>query len=172
MNEPQTPISSDRARVLRALAIGALVVGGLDGLDALIFFGLRGVAPGRIFQSIASGLLGRGAFQGGLSTITLGVALHFLIALIIVIVYYLVSRRFRMLTDYPVWCGVAYGIVVYAVMNLVVIPLSAAARGSPSLPVVLNGLAIHALGVGVPAALAARRAQGASVAGARPGLGS
>ena len=42
----------------RAILYGGLVVGTLDALDALIFFGLRGVAPIRIGQSIAAGVLG------------------------------------------------------------------------------------------------------------------
>jgi hypothetical protein len=48
----------------RGIALGGLTVGVLDGLDAVVFFGLRGVTATRIFQAIASGLLGRIAFQG------------------------------------------------------------------------------------------------------------
>lgn len=51
-----------------------------------------------------------------------------------------------------------YGIAVYFVMNYVVIPLSAASRGAFSMPVFLNGILIHAFGVGLPAALFARAA--------------
>ena len=55
--------------------------------------------------------------------------------------------------------GVLYGIAVYFVMNYVVIPLSAASQGTFSMPVFLNGILIHAFGVGLPAALFARAAQ-------------
>lgn len=66
----------------RALLLGTVVVGSLDAIDAVVFFGLRsGVKPIRIFQSIASGLLGRPAFQGGYQTAALGACLHFFIAL-------------------------------------------------------------------------------------------
>ena len=41
---------------LRAILLGGLIVGALDGLDAIIFFGLRGVSTIRIFQAIAAGL--------------------------------------------------------------------------------------------------------------------
>ncbi len=142
----------------RAIALGALTVGVLDGLDAIVFFGLRGVSPLRIFQAIAAGLLGRAAFGGGLPTAVLGTMLHFSIALAIVAVYYLVSCRIAALTRRPLMWGPLYGVVVYLTMNLVVVPLSAAAAVPPSLPVVLNGLLIHVLGVGVPSALAARAA--------------
>ena len=69
----------------RAILYGTIVVGSLDAIDAIVFFGLRGVRPIRIFHSIAAGLLGRSAFQGGLATALLGAFLHFFIALTIVI---------------------------------------------------------------------------------------
>jgi len=142
----------------RAILFGTLVVGGLDALDAIVFFGLRGAAPTRIFQSIAAGLLGRSAFSGGLSTAALGVALHFFIAFLIVATYVLASRRVEMLTRSPIVCGLIYGVLVYLFMNLVVLPLSAAGRPTFVVPVVINGVLIHMLGVGLPSALFARAA--------------
>jgi hypothetical protein len=44
-------------------------------------------------------------------------------------------------------------------MSFVVVPLSAIGARSPSTGVLLNGLLIHALGVGLPAALSARAAR-------------
>jgi hypothetical protein len=142
----------------RALLLGGLTVGVLDGLDALVFFGLRGVPPARVFQGIASGLLGPSAFAGGMATALLGVFLHFFIAFAVVTAYHLAARRLPGLTQRPWIYGPLYGLLVYAVMNFVVIPLSAIAARSPSTGVLLNGLLIHALGVGLPAALSARAA--------------
>ena len=150
-----------RLRPARALALGTLTVGVLDGLDAIIFFGLRGVAPSRIFQSIASGLLGRAAFDGGMATALLGVMLHFTVAFLIVTTYFLASRVLPVLAQRPWRFGPLYGIVAYIVMSRVVVPLSAAASGPPSAAVVLNGLLIHIVGVGLPAALCARAAAAA-----------
>jgi hypothetical protein len=60
----------------QAIVYGTLVVGTLDGLDAVVFFGLRnGARPVRIFQSIASGRLGRATYQGGLKMAALPGAL-------------------------------------------------------------------------------------------------
>lgn len=147
------------AGAARAILLGGLVVGVLDGLDAVVFFGIRGVAPIRIFQSIAGGVMGRAAFTGGIRTALLGVAFHFFIATTIVAIYYAVSRKIGALIRHPVPYGIAYGLVVYAVMNLVVLPLSSAGNRPPTLPGLLNGLAIHALGVGLPSALFARWGQ-------------
>lgn len=142
----------------RVLLTGALVVGTLDLTDAVVFFGLRGAKPIRIFQSIASGLLGRSSFSGGIPTALLGVLLHYCIAFGIVTTYYLVSRKLLALTRDPVVCGMAYGILVYCVMNLVVVPLSAAGHAQPTTPVFINGILIHMFGVGLPSALVIRRA--------------
>jgi hypothetical protein len=143
----------------RAIVLGGLVVGTLDALDAIVFFGLRGAKPIAIFQSIASGLLGRAAFQGGLGTALLGVCLHFLIATVIVLTYYIASTRLRILTRQAIVFGILYGVAVYFVMNRLVIPLSAFNRAGPvPVPVLVNGLLIHAFGVGLPSALFARAA--------------
>lgn len=155
------PSAQPRMTVPRALVLGALAVGALDGLDAIIFFGLRsGATPDRIFKGIAAGLLGPAARQGGWPTVVLGVGLHFCIAFLIVLVYLAASSILPILARRAVLCGLLYGLAVYAVMNYVVIPLSAI--GAPislaPLPVLANGLLIHMFGVGLPASLAARAA--------------
>ena len=142
----------------RALLYGTLAVGILDLLDAVVFFGLRGVQPIRIFQSIASGLLGRAAFSGGMASAALGIALHFFIAFLIVAVFFLASRRLPALVRAPILSGLIYGIGAYIVMQYLVIPLSAAGTGRFSWPVFVNGVLIHMFGVGLPASLAARAA--------------
>jgi hypothetical protein len=58
----------------------------------------------------------------------------------------------------PVLCGVVYGVVLYAVMNFIVIPLSAAPHGTKiSLWVVLS-VAVHMFLIGLPIALLSGRA--------------
>ena len=142
----------------RALLYGGLTVGILDGLDAVVFFGLRGAQPIRIFQSIASGLLGRQAFAGGLPTAALGLVLHFFIAFTIVAVFLFASKRIPALVRAPIVSGILYGVAVYFVMQYIVVPLSAATPGRFVWPVFMNGILIHMFGVGLPASLVARAA--------------
>lgn len=141
------------------LAAGALAVGILDILDAFLFFGIRnGVAPARILQGIAAGLLGRASFEHGLRSAALGLVLHFTIATGIVLTYHAAARRLSALRGSIVLLGPLYGLAVYAVMNYVVIPLSASPRGAPAGPVIINGVLIHIFGVGIPAVWFAQRA--------------
>jgi hypothetical protein len=154
------PGSYGRLSPARALLFGTLTVGVLDLLDAIVFFHFRGVAPIRIPQSIAAGLLGRAAFQGGIQTAAIGVLLHFFIAFCVVAFFYRASRLVPFLVRHPWRSGALYGLLVYAFMNLVVIPMSATGGGGiPPLPIALNGILIHILGVGFPSALFARAAR-------------
>ena len=97
--------------------------------------------------------------QAGLVTALRGGVLHFFIAFVIVLVYFLASRRAPVPTRHAVALGIAYGIVVYFVMSYIVIPLSAASRGRFPFRCSSNGILIHAFGVGLPAALFARAAR-------------
>jgi hypothetical protein len=147
--------------LVRALIIGTIVVAVLDALDAIVVFGLRsGVSPMRIFQGIASGLIGPQAFAGGVRTALLGVVLHVVIAGGIVTTCLALGRLWPWLVSRPLVFGPIYGIAVYLVMNLVVIPLSAIGTPSFNTFSVINGVLIHVLGVGIPAALVASRASG------------
>ena len=150
-----------RARLLRAALLGGLTAGVLDIADALIFHGARGVRPWRILQAIASGLLGREAFAGGAWTAALGLGLHFFIATTAATVYALASLRLPVLVQRPFQCGAVFGLVVYAVMQYVVLPLSAFRPGPGAAPGTIdwglvNLLLAHVFCVGVPIALSAR----------------
>jgi hypothetical protein len=146
-----------RAGYDHPMLYGTLVVGTLDLLDAVIFFGLRsGTKPIRIGQSIAAGLFGRRSFQMGLHSAALGWILHYIVAFLIVSIFYGVSRAIPFLRRRWLVSGVLYGIAAYFMMNYAVIPLSATTRGPFAVPVFVNGILIHALGVGLPAAWFAR----------------
>lgn len=148
-------------RAFDTIFYGGLVVGVLDILDAMIFYGIRNhLTPIQILQSVAAGLVGRqSASTGGLKTAVLGLFLHFLIATIWAALFFLACRFFPILTQYAIPVGLAYGVVVYFLMSQVVVPLSAIGPRATSTPlaVQLNGIIGHALFVGLPVALIARR---------------
>jgi len=142
-----------------AIVAGGLVAGAIDITYALGFSALRGVAPTRILQSVASGLLGTPAYQGGAATAALGFVLHFILMMIIAAIFYFASTRLRFLIARPVLWGGLYGFAVYWVMNLVVLPLSAFPSQVKFVPIVVaTSLIVHAFGIGVPIAFASRAA--------------
>jgi hypothetical protein len=161
-----------RRNTLRSMgfvvAAGAFA-GVVDITFACAYWALKaGLGPQRIFQSVAAGLLGRAAFSGGASTAALGLLLHFFIAMIVAAVYFVAARTWPALWKRPWPLGIIYGIGVYAFMNVVVLPLSAAGRGSTDALWVGLGVLVHAIGIGVPSALAARAALAARMRQPQP----
>ncbi len=143
----------------RAIVAGTVVVGTLDLIDAVVFFGVRnGTPPVRILQSIAAGWLGRDAFRLGAHSAMIGIATHYFVAFGIVATYFVASQRIEVLRRRPWLCGALYGVAAYWFMNLVVIPLSAIGPQRLVLGPVVNGIVIHVFGVGIPSALAAAAA--------------
>lgn len=142
----------------RAILWSGLTAGALDLTAALVQSSLRGRSPVSLLQSIASGLLGAGSFQGGAATAALGAVLHFLIAFAAATVYVMARRKLKWLVRRPVLSGLLYGVAVYLVMTYVVVPLSAAPFRLGATPSgIATGLAIHMLCVGLPIALVSRR---------------
>jgi hypothetical protein len=139
--------------------LGGLVAGAFDITYACTFWYLkRGVMPRRVFQSVASGLLGDASFTGGWPTALLGLGLHFLIATMMATTYYLFARRWTELAARPWTFGPLYGLLLYFIMNYIVVPLSAANPGSRNLVWVLMSIAVHMFLIGTPIALFVRRA--------------
>lgn len=138
---------------------GGAIAGTLDIAYACVFWAVKaGVPARRILQSVAAGLLGEASFRGGAATAALGLFLQYVIALSMAVAYYLVARRWPLLRRRALACGAAYGLVLYGVMNYVVVPLSAARGGSRDPLWVGLSVAVHVAFVGVPIALAVRRA--------------
>jgi uncharacterized membrane protein YagU involved in acid resistance len=144
---------------VRAIFWGGLIAGVLDAIDGVIAYGTQGLNPVQVLQYIASGALGKSAFQGGLTTAALGAAFHFSIAWVAAAVFVLASRRLEILKTHAVLAGLLYGAAVYFFMNYLVLPLSAVAAGTFQLGLFLNGVIGHALFVGLPISLFARRTQ-------------
>ena len=150
-------ITQERPRAFETIVYGGLIVGILDGLFAFVFYGwILGVKPLRIFQSVASALLGRASFERGVSTFLFGLLLHFLVAACIAAVYYAASLKLRVLIHHAVVSGLIYGLIAYLVMNYVIIPLSRIGLRPTTLRVFLPAFIAHAFLVGLPVALVAR----------------
>jgi Na+/alanine symporter len=107
---------------------------------------------------IAAGLLGREVIPGSsVAVYVLGVFLQFFIATSAATIYYLVSRKLEFLKQHPLVCGQFYGIAVFLVMNLIVLPLCALhSHGPYKLEGLIQGLLIHMFLIGLPIAFSVR----------------
>ncbi|MDP9190906.1 MAG: hypothetical protein M3P06_04295 [Acidobacteriota bacterium] len=140
---------------MKRFVLAALVVGTLDIGEVMIVSWLRGGAPLKILQTIASAILGKESFQGGARTMLIGLALHFFIAAVVVAVYFLASRKLAILNRHPILTGAIYGVGVYLFMTFVVLPMVGMAPRFTMFGVV-NQLFCHVVLIGIVTGLFAR----------------
>ena len=140
-----------------SIVIGGGIAATLDIVYAILRNGGRGRSPEWVLQSVASGLLGESAFDGGTAAAVLGLACHFAILLVAAFVYLQASLRLPLLRTHALACGAIFGVLVYLFMNFVVLPASAFPFHLTYPPLrLLEGFASHAVFVGLPIALAVR----------------
>ena len=145
-------------RATDVVLCGGLAAGILDILNAIVFWRLyAGTSPTVILQSIAAGIQGKAAFAGGGGSAALGLFFHLAIMCAMAAVYWLACRRWNWMIEKPLQAGVAYGLVTWAVMNYVVVPLSRASAPPFIASWFLDGLLAHVLLVGLLFAFVARR---------------
>jgi hypothetical protein len=140
-----------------ALAVfaGGAAAAFLDGLAATVDFRMRGISFARLWQGVASGALGPSSFQRGKASVFLGLAFHGLIAMTAALVFNVAAIYAPVLLAHYVASGALFGISVYIVMNLVVIPLSAMPPRPFVLAITIRQLLIHIFFVGLPISIAA-----------------
>jgi uncharacterized membrane protein YagU involved in acid resistance len=141
-------------RGILAIIVSGLIVGVLDLIYAVAVYSPH--KPIRVPQTIASGVLGLNSYSEGMPSATLGVLLHFVIALGAAAVYYLASRKLVFMVRHAVWSGLIYGALVYLFMHFVVIPLSAAPLGHAPFVYQAAEFVEHWFCVGLPIALSVR----------------
>jgi hypothetical protein len=123
-------------------------------------------APADVLRGVASALWGAAAMQGGTAMAAIGLAMHFTVALTATVIFYVLSRRIRILRTAPLWLiGPLYGVVVFCAMNYGTLPALSWLRSlylhtAPRWPGSMGWpqLGIHMVCVGVPIVWGVRRA--------------
>jgi hypothetical protein len=143
---------------VKAVLWAWLLAGTLDISAAVIFYAHASrVQTMRLLQGIASGVLGDKAFTGAFETAMLGLALHYAIALIWTLVFLVIVRRVTGRFTNLFVVGMAYGVIVWIVMNLIVLPLSNVRHAPIYLPQAIIGAVILMFCIGLPIALTVGR---------------
>ena len=105
----------------------AILAGGI--IAATVDIGAACLINGRsvpfILHSIAGGLLAEQSFAGGTRTAILGALLQELMGIVIAAVFVGAASLLPALRRHWLPSGVAYGVVIFFVMNYLVVPLSA-----------------------------------------------
>ncbi|HEX5831318.1 MAG TPA: hypothetical protein VFY16_10085, partial [Gemmatimonadaceae bacterium] len=119
----------------------------------------------RVFQGIARAVIGKGAFEGGLATASLGLAMHVGVAVTWAAAYLVLYRRWAWLRERVrtpggvIAASAAWGALVWLTMRFVVIPLTLAPGGPVASWSFVTMIVGHMVVVGLPIVAIVREAQ-------------
>jgi hypothetical protein len=136
--------------VLKAWLIGGFAAGILDAAAAIVI--LR--APfSPLFKYIASALLGVRALRGGNEMVLTGIVLHLLIAFAWSFLYVAMCRSINLHRLSNVFVIIAYGVLIWVVMNLLIVPITLVPKSSLEFKPVIMGILIIIGAVAAPIVL-------------------
>lgn len=136
--------------LLNSILRTALLAGTLDILAAILILA-KGNAVGTL-KFIAGGVFGKSAFSGGMGMVVLGTVFHYTIALCFTIAYYWVYPHLPLLKKNKWVSGTIYGLLVWATMNLLVLPVTRAPQRPLEWDAALINMAILVACIGIPIA--------------------
>jgi uncharacterized membrane protein YagU involved in acid resistance len=142
---------------LAAILVAGIAAAAIEMIFVLPIQASLGNSPGIVFQSIASGTMGKAAYIGGTPAILLGIFYHVLISVVAAGAYIAAAARLPFLYDRPLIGGLLCAIIAYVVMNWIILPLSAVGYKPTTNPEMMAlSFGIHVIGFGWPIAYVAR----------------
>ena len=110
---------------IKTILFAWLLAGSLDILTAFIDYYIQsGKGPEGVLRFVASGVFGTKAFTGNSAIMWLGLVFHFIIAFLFTLFFYWLYPRLKFLHYNVILTAVLYGIFVWLIMNLLIVPLS------------------------------------------------
>lgn len=109
----------------KTILYSGFLSGTLDILAAIIIYAviLHQTTAVKILQSIASGIFKQEAYTNGSQMAFYGLLLHYFIALVFAYLYFKIYPYFPILRKKFLLSGLIYGLFVWIVMNLIVLPI-------------------------------------------------
>lgn len=143
-----------------------LLAGTLDIVAAFLdsFIG-HGIKPIIVLQYITSAVWGQRAFSMGLTGGFVGLLFHYCIVTIWTLLFFLFYPKLSISARYKVMSGFAYGILIWLVMNLLVVPLSNTRKFPLRTGHAILGILYVMFCVGLPVSLMYHRFKKKSVMG-------
>ena len=141
----------------KTILLSGLLVGSLDIIAALVqFYSKTGKDPLIVLKYIASAVFGKSAFSEN-SMAVWGLLLHFLIAFIWTIFFFLIYPKLKLLSWNRIVTGIIYGIFIWIIMTQVVVPISKATAGAFNIKNAIIAVLILIAAIGIPLSFIAHR---------------
>jgi hypothetical protein len=160
MLEPpfSSPVFDKPKSALLTMLGAGLLVGTLDISAATIsYVSATGDSPANLLRYVASGAFGAAAFDGSLSMAIWGLVFHYCIAHAFTVLFFFAYPSLRSFSPNKIVTGLGYGIFVWLVMNLLVLPMTKVTMPPFTPWRVIKGMLILMLMIGLPLSLVVHR---------------
>lgn len=150
--EPVTGLPQHNAKpLLKTIAWVGLLAGSLDILSACLHaYIVRGTTPEIVLRFIASAAVGKPAFTGGWEMPMLGLLFHYIIAYSFTVLFFLLYPHLKIMWKSMVLTAIVYGIFIFVVMNLLVLPLTKIPRATIQFDKAAIATGILIIAIGLP----------------------
>lgn len=152
------PVMASKNTLTRAIILTGLLAGTLDITAATIqFYLVTGKGPEVILRYIAGALFGAEVVNNQPVMPIIGLVMHYCIAMTFTAFYYWVYPRMAYLGKKWWVNGIVYGLLVWIVMNVLLVPLTRIGHRPFHLNNVLIGAGILVICIGIPIAYFSHR---------------
>jgi hypothetical protein len=129
-----------------------LIAGTLDILSAFIYYFIKSGKTNFlvIFKFIASGIFGKAAGEGGTLMILVGFILHYAIAFAFTVFFFWLYPKVNVMSKNRIVTAIVYGLFVWTIMNLVVVPSSNTVHRPFKIEGALINMGILIICIGLP----------------------
>lgn len=151
---PQNTIVA-KPTALQTILLAGCIAGTLDILSACTQYYINtGKNPLRVLNYVASGVFGKEtAYAGGTTMPVLGLLFHYIIAFSFTVFFFWLYPKWKALSLNKFITAVGYGLFVWAVMNLLVVPMSQTPKGPFDISRAMIAAAILICMIGLPITL-------------------
>lgn len=147
-----------RLNNLKLILLLGLLVGWLDICSAFLdYYFTTGNGPGGVLRFIASGVFGTKAFSKNGEMILWGLSFHFFIAYSFTVFFYWLYPKIKWFPSQIIFTAILYGIFIWLVMNLVVLPLSAIPKHPLHFKEEIKAILILVFMIGFPISLTLKK---------------
>ena len=146
-----------RNSLLLKMIQAGLIVGTLDILSAFIYYFLK-TGNKNVFivlKYVASGAFGKEALSGGSKMMVAGLIFHYAIAFSFTVFFFWLFPKVKLASKNLLLTGVIYGLFVWTVMNMLVVPLSQIGPRPFNLSSAIINALILIVCIGIPLAFVA-----------------
>jgi uncharacterized membrane protein YagU involved in acid resistance len=144
--------TSNKPSATKTILLSGFVAGTLDILAAFFVYSLimKVATPVQILQGISATAVGKTTIQNAILMAIAGLFIHYVIAYCFAIGYFLVYPQIKFLHRNVIASGLLYGMIVWTIMNLIIVPLSNGHFPTIILNPCLRAIIILMICVGLP----------------------